>query len=137
MQSATNLRASQVRLCRLHDVFQLPTTEQKLTFRCDQVIVQVDQESVNYPTQQTCFAHFYLCICQLCFITKTKLRNRKSRAGQLANQESPNHIVEQPDVRLSMDQFHFDRLEQKPGFVPRVQPAAQGGDQGLSLHNNI
>ena len=102
-----------------------------------QVIVQVDQELVNFPSQQTCFPQFYLCICQLCFITKTKLRNRKNRAVQWANQESPYDIVEQPDVRLSMDQFHFDRLEQKPGFIPRVQPAAQWGDQGLSSHNDI
>ena len=30
------------------------------------------------------FAHFYLCICQLCFKTNAKMRNGKNTAGQSA-----------------------------------------------------
>ena len=44
-------------------------------------------ELVNCPTQPTCFAHFDLCICQLCFITNAKVTNRKNTAGHLASDE--------------------------------------------------
>ena len=41
-------------------------------------------EFVNCHTQPTCFAHFDLCICQLCFTINAKVTNRKNTAGQLA-----------------------------------------------------
>ena len=87
MQSATDLRASQMWLCRLHDVFQLPTAEQT-------IILQ--------------------------------------RSSDIAN--PPDDVMKEPDVRLPVDQLHPDRLKHQPGFVPRVKPAAQGGDQSLRSH---
>ena len=45
------------------------------------------EELVNCPTQLTCFAHFDLCICHLCFITNAKVTNRKNTEGQLASDE--------------------------------------------------
>ena len=35
---------------------------------------------VNCPTKPTCLVHSDVCICQLCFITNRKLRNRKTQA---------------------------------------------------------
>ena len=36
---------------------------------------------VNCPTQPTCFAHFDLCICQLCFINPKKEIWKKTQQG--------------------------------------------------------
>ena len=47
MQSATNLGASQMWLCRLHDVFQLPAAEQTIMFK--KVFSVVQHSTLNPP----------------------------------------------------------------------------------------